>query len=156
MPSVIPALRPHRGSPRTTSGTSSRGTGGPSPRGALARASSVGIPVVLAIAYCLYAAFMAGDNGWSTGLTWLIALVSGAVLGLVCFVVGRWQAGRQSESVATVYAVVFGCAMGYLLSLSDWSILKASLVGFALALSMGVSVFYISHTHRANRPDRSA
>ncbi len=140
MPTIAPALRPHRKAQRTPSPTSSRG---PSPR-----VSSVAIPVTLAVSYCLYTAFVAGDNGWSTGLTWLIALVSAGILGVLCFVVGRWQSGREPESVATVYAVIFGCAMGYLLSLADWSILKASLVGFSLALSMGVCVFYISHTHR--------
>jgi chromate transport protein ChrA len=142
MPTLAPALRPFRRSHRaaSTPTTSSRTPG--------RSAAAVGVPAFLALCYCLYTAFIAGDNGWSTGLTWLIALVSAAVVGVLCYAIGRWQPGRQPETIGTVYAVVFGIAMGYLLSLSNWSILKASLVGFALAASMGVCAFYIVHTHR--------
>lgn len=146
MPTLAPALRPFHRSRRSTSTTP--------PRGAAMSRSALGIPATLALCYCLYAAFIAGNNGWSTGLTWLIALVSAGVLGVLCFAIGRWQsAGRQPESLGTVYGVTFGVAMGYLLSLNDWSILKASLIGFSLALSMGVAVFYIAHTHQRPRVD---
>lgn len=112
--------------------------------------------MTIAVVYCLYTAFIAGDNHWSTGLTWLIALVSAAALGVLCYAVGRWQRGRQPETIGTAYAVVFGCAMGYLLSLNDWSVLKSSLAGAVLAAAMGVSAFYIAHTHnlRADLPGR--
>jgi uncharacterized membrane protein len=138
-------LHHRHGARRTASATpSSRARVLSAPRGL----SSVGIPATIALSYCLYAAFVAGDNGWSTGLTWLIALVSAGVLGVVCFAVGRWQSGRQPESIAVVYGMVFGIAMGYLLSLNDWSILKSCGVGLLLAASMAVSVFYIAHTHQ--------
>lgn len=123
---------------------SSRGSLFTAPRGL----SSVAIPATLAFCYCLYAAFITGDNGWSTGLSWLIALLSAGILALLCFAVGRWQSGRQPETVAAAYGMVFGLAMGYLLSLNDWSILKSCGVGLALAAAMAVSVFYIDHTHQ--------
>lgn len=151
MPTLSTALRPRRGTRHATTGrSSSRGFGFSAPRGL----SSVAVPATIALVYCLYTAFIAGDNGWSTGLTWLIALVSAGVLGLLCFAVGRWQAGKQPESVAVAYGVVFGLAMGYLLSLNGWSILQSCGVGLLLAAVMGVTVFYTGHTHRFNRRAR--
>ncbi len=153
MPTLATALRPHRRGRHAASGTtSSRGFGFSAPRGL----SSVGIPATIAFVYCLYTAFIAGDNGWSTGLTWLIALVSAGVLGLLCFAVGRWQAGKQPESVAIAYGVVFGLAMGYLLSLNNWSILQSCGVGLGLAASMGATVFYTGHTHRKDEEAAAA
>lgn len=145
MSALIPLLRSHRSARHTASPTSS-------PHRGPAHPASWGVPAAIALAYCLYAAFVAGGNGHSTGRTWLIALVSAGILAVVCFAVGRWQTGRQPESVGTVYGVVFGCAMGYLLSLNEWSILKASLVGLALAASMGVCAFYVLHTRGVNAP----
>jgi hypothetical protein len=137
MPTLSSTSHPHRrgrhAAPGSASSLSSLGKFFSAPRGL----SSVAIPAFIALCYCLYAAFIAGDNGWSTGLTWLIALVS-----------GRWQSGRQPETVAAVYGVIFGLAMGYLLSLNGWSILKSCGSGLALAAAMAVSVFYIDHTHQ--------
>ena len=142
---TLSTTRVHHGRRHARSATpSSRGRYFSAPTGM----SSWAIPATLAVSYCLYTAFIADDHGWSTGLTWLIALVAGAVLGIVCYVVGRWQSGRQPETVAVVYGVVFGIAMGYLLSLNEWPILKSCGVGLALAASMAVAVYYTDHTHR--------
>ncbi|MDI5962611.1 hypothetical protein POF50_007765 [Streptomyces sp. SL13] len=116
---------------------------------------AVAVPAALAVVYCLYAAFVAGDNGWSTGLTWLIALVSAAVLFVLCYAVGRWQHGRQSETVAVAYAVLLGVAMGYLLSLnSHRSVMSSTGVALLSALAFGASVYYIAHTNMQNRRAR--
>lgn len=145
MSALIPLFRARRSARRTPSPTSS-------PHPALPHASSWGVPAAIALVYCLYTAFVAGDNNRSTGRTWLIALVSAGILGVVCYAVGRWQTGRQAETVGAAYGVVFGCAMGYLLSLNGWSILRTALIGLALAASMGVCAFYISHTHQISHP----
>ncbi len=147
---TLSASRPHRGARHAAPGTPLSRLGFSPPRGA----TSIGVPATIALAYCLYTAFVAGDNGWSTGLVWLIALVSAGVLGVLCFVVGRWQAGRQPETVAVVYGAVFGPAMGYLLSLNGWSVLQSCGVGLLLAGVMAVSVFYIDHTYRKDRGKR--
>ncbi len=131
-------------------GTSSRGGG------LLARRprvpAGVAVPAALALVYCLYAAFVSGDNGWSTGLSWLIALVSAAVLFLLCAALGRWQHGRQPETVAVAYAVVGGIALGYLLSLNDGtSVLVSAGVSLLCAAALGACVYYVTHTNRQNR-----
>jgi hypothetical protein len=115
------------------------------------RGPAVGVPAFLALGYCLYTAFIAGNNGHSTGTTWLIALVSAFVVGVLCFAVGRWQSARrrEPESMGIAYGAVFGGATGFLLSLNgSWSLLKSSLVGLVLAAALGVCVVYVVHTHR--------
>lgn len=157
MPTHSAALRPHL--PLRRSSRSSR----PSSRHAAPRAfpprvpGAVAVPLTLAFVYCLYAAFVSGDNGWSTGLSWLIALVSAAVLFVLCYAVGRRQHGRQPATVGAAYGAVLGVALGYLVSLNDhWSIMGAVILSALCAAAFGLSVFYIAHVNRRNKEVREA
>lgn len=147
----LPFRRPSRSSRSSSRHTAPRAFRPPPVSGSWA------VPLTLSFVYCLYAAFVAGDNGWSTGLSWLIALVSAAVLFVLCYAVGRWQHGRQPGAVGAAYAAVLGVSLGYLLSLnSNWSVLTSIVVAVLCAASLGLSVFYVVHVNGRNERMREA
>jgi hypothetical protein len=111
------------------------------------RTSAWTIPLMLGVVYGGYAAFIAGNNGASTTRMTLIAVVGCLGLAVVCFVVGALRARLTREPRAAAFGVIFGCAMGYLLSLSGYSLLKASLVGLGLGLAMAAVSFYWFYGH---------
>ncbi|MFE2428146.1 hypothetical protein ACFXJ5_15580 [Streptomyces sp. NPDC059373] len=111
--------------------------------------SSWGTPVALGVVFGGYAAWISNNNGGSTTRTTLIAVVGMVALALVCYLAGRVGPALARELRAALYGAVFGCAMGYLLSLSGYSLLKASLVGLALGASLTAVSFYWFYEHEA-------
>jgi len=112
--------------------------------------SAWAIPLSLGVVFGGYAAFIADDNGASTTRTTLIAVIGCVALTAVCYAVGaaaRTSLAREPRSAA--FGIVFGCAMGYLLSLSGYSVLKASLVGATLGLAMTAVSHYWFYQHEA-------
>lgn len=110
-------------------------------------AKSVGIPLSLGIAYGLYAAFVAETSNASDARTTTVALVGGAAVAVLSFVVGMVQTRVPRELRAAAYGVVFGCAMGYMISLAtDQTWLKSGFLGLFLGLGMGLTVFYVRYT----------
>jgi hypothetical protein len=106
------------------------------------------VPLLLGVAVGLYAVFLEHTQGAPAGRAWLVGLITCAVTAVICYAVGRVQDGLMREVRAATYGAVFGGAMGYLLSLSGWTILKASLVGLVLGMSMVVVSFYLFYTHQ--------
>lgn len=135
MPSHTPALR-HQGTRASARGASGRSM------------ASWAVPASLAVVYMLYTVFLAGNNGYTGGQGWLMGFISAIVVFALCYAIGQLQHRVQPETASALYAVVFGCAMGWLLSLSGQTWLKAGFLGLALAISMGVAIFYVDHSHR--------
>ncbi|WP_269858587.1 hypothetical protein [Streptomyces sp. RPT161] len=106
------------------------------------------VPAVLGFAFGAYALFLEQANGVDAGIAALRGLVAAVVLGAVCFVIGRRQHWMQAESQAAAYGVVFGMAMGYLLNLSGWSLLRSCLLGLVFGLAMAAGTFYFSYMRR--------
>ncbi|WP_127360246.1 hypothetical protein [Actinacidiphila soli] len=111
--------------------------------------SSWGAPIELGVVFGGYAAWISNSNGGSTTRTALIAVVGTVALAIVCYVVGRVGPAVARELRAALHGAVFGCAMGYLLSLSGYSLLRASLVGLALGASVTAASFYWFYEHEA-------
>jgi hypothetical protein len=112
-------------------------------------ASAWAVPLTLGIVFGGYAAFIANNNGSSTTGTTLIAVIGCVALTLVCVAVGALRDSRSREFRAAAFGVVFGAAVGFLLSLSGYSNLKASLVGAALGLAMAAVSFYWFYQHES-------
>ncbi|MFG2193181.1 hypothetical protein [Streptomyces sp. NPDC048639] len=106
----------------------------------------VGVPLVLGICYGLYAAFLTSNNGASNTRIMVESFVGGAVVAVLCFAVAAVQSRLPRELRGAAYGVLFGCAMGYLLSLSDETWLKSVFLGLFLGAAMGVIVFYVRYT----------
>jgi hypothetical protein len=108
--------------------------------------SSWAWPVSLGVVYGVYLLFLTSSNGVSDGWAAIQGLVAAVVLAAICYFVGRWQHGRMAEAEAAVYGVVFGVAMGYLLSASGETWLRSTLVGLALGASLAVATFYFVYS----------
>lgn len=103
------------------------------------------VPVVLGVAYGGYTTFEDAENGRSAGAAGILGAVVTVIVVAVCYFIGRVQAGVQAETRAFMYGIFFGCAMGFLVSVSGDSILKSAGIGLALGLSMGLVTFYIAY-----------
>jgi predicted MFS family arabinose efflux permease len=106
-------------------------------------------PLLLGIAYGLYAAFLTSNHGASSTRIMTVSFVGGGAVAVLSFLLGLVQSRLPRELRAAAYGVLFGAAMGYLLSLSGDTWLKAGFVGLFLGISMGIIVFYIRYTHEA-------
>jgi Flp pilus assembly pilin Flp len=111
--------------------------------------SAWAIPLTLGVVFGGYAAFIADNNGASTTRTTLIAVIGCVALTAVCYAVGAARTSLAREPRSAAFGVVFGCAMGYLLSLSGYSVLKAGLVGATLGLAMTATSYYWFYQHEA-------
>ncbi|MFJ2023521.1 hypothetical protein ACIODW_06850 [Streptomyces sp. NPDC087897] len=109
----------------------------PRPHTALAWA----LPLVLGVIYGFYAAFIRRDGGPSTGGQVLLGLVSGAALAVLCFALGRIQHAVPREVRAVAYGALTASAIGFLVSLTDTSVLRSA----ALGLAVGVGVLCVSY-----------
>jgi hypothetical protein len=109
------------------------------------------LPLLFGVAVGLYAAWLDSDNQPAdSGRTAVVGVVSGAVVAVLCYLLGRGQAALPHELRAAAYGAVCGCALGYLFSLSGWTALKASAGGLIAGLVMTAAsfyVFYVFHTH---------
>lgn len=109
--------------------------------------SAWAVPLTLGVFFGGYAAFVADNNGASTTRTTVIAAIGCVALTAVCCAIGALRGSLAREPRSAAFGAVFGCAMGYLLSLSGYSLLKACLVGATLGLAMTAVSYYWFYQH---------
>ncbi|MER7000378.1 hypothetical protein [Streptomyces sp. NPDC000410] len=107
----------------------------------------VAVPLVIGVVYGFYTSFMAREAGASVGAQLVIGFVSGVVLAGLCFALGRVQRALPRELRAAAYAVLMGCSVGYLYSLSGRSILTVTVLALVLAAVTFCVTFYVFYTH---------
>nr|WSW68196.1 hypothetical protein OG461_19435 [Streptomyces sp. NBC_00995] len=122
-------------------------------RGTHARArhhSTLGwaLPVTLGVILGWYATSIVRGGGVLTGTQLALGLVSGAVLAALCFGLGRVQTRLPAELAAAAYGALFGGSVGFLYSLSDKSVLAASVLGLLTGAAMLLAAFYCFYTRK--------
>ncbi|MFJ3598946.1 hypothetical protein ACIPRU_20880 [Streptomyces sp. NPDC090126] len=105
------------------------------------------LPLVLGVIYGFYAAFIRRDGGPSTGGQVLLGLVSGVALAALCFALGRIQHSLPRELRAVAYGALTACAIGFLVSLTDTSVLRST----GLGLAVGAGVLVVSYYYLYSR-----
>ncbi|MEU7329122.1 hypothetical protein [Streptomyces parvus] len=100
------------------------------------------LPLVLGVIYGFYAAFIRRDGGPSTGGQVLLGLVSGVALAALCFALGRIQRSLPRELRAAAYGALTACAIGFLVSLTDTSVLRSTGLGLAVGAGVLVVAYY--------------
>ncbi|MFJ4480361.1 hypothetical protein [Streptomyces xanthochromogenes] len=111
--------------------------------------AAIAVPVVLGVAYGIWAAGIQ-RNGGNGVITWgqvVLGVVSGVVLIALGIGLLRIQSALPREIRAAAYGTLFGCAMGFLYSLSDHSVLRSSGIGAAFGAGMFLTAFYVFYTH---------
>ncbi|MFC5801061.1 hypothetical protein [Streptomyces formicae] len=105
------------------------------------------VPLTIGALYGLYTSFMTREDGASAGAQFAVGIVSAAVMAGLCYAVGRFQHAMPREVRAAAYAVLMGCAVGYLYSLSGRSVLTVTVLALALAAATFIVTFYYYYTH---------
>ncbi|WP_329615245.1 hypothetical protein OG244_20870 [Streptomyces brevispora] len=121
-------------------------------RGTRARAphhSTLGwaLPVTLGVILGWYATSIVRGGGVLTGGQLALGLISGAVLAVLCFGLGRMQKRLPRELRAAAYGALLGGSIGFLYSLSGKSVLAASVLGLLTGVGMLLAAFYVFYTH---------
>ncbi|MGC4947403.1 hypothetical protein ACLQ2N_14565 [Streptomyces sp. DT224] len=104
------------------------------------------IPAALGLIMGCYATAIVRGGGVLTGTRLALGLVSGAVLAVLCFGLGRIQNRLPRELRAAAYGVLTGGSIGFLYSLSGASILSASVIGLILGLGGLLAAYYYFYT----------
>ncbi|MEU6877458.1 hypothetical protein [Streptomyces sp. NPDC046712] len=106
-----------------------------------------GLPVTLGFAYGFYAAAIQRSGGVITWGQVLLGLVSGVVLAGAVYALRQWGRVLPRELRAAAWAVLAGCAIGFLFSLSRVSVLSATVLGLVVAAATFLTAFYLFYTH---------
>ncbi|MEI7033894.1 hypothetical protein [Streptomyces pratensis] len=107
------------------------------------------LPLALGVIYGFYAAFIRRDGGPSTGGQVLLGLVSGAALAALCFTLGRIQRSLPRELRAVAYGALTACALGFLVSLTDTSVLRSAALGLVVGAGVCCAAFYLFYTRES-------
>ncbi|MBO0916992.1 hypothetical protein [Streptomyces laculatispora] len=121
-----------------------RGTRAPAQRHSIL---SWALPVTLGVILGWYATSIVRGGGVLTGGQLALGLISGAVLAVLCLALGRMQKRLPRELRAAAYGALFGGSIGFLYSLSDKSVLAASVLGLLTGAAMLLAAFYVFYTH---------
>lgn len=107
------------------------------------------LPLVIGVIYGFYAAFIRRDGGPSTGGQVLLGLVAGVAMAALCFTLGRIQRSLPRELRAVAYGALTACAIGFLASLTDTSVLRSSGLGLAVGAGVVGVTFYLFYTRES-------
>ncbi|MFF4181861.1 hypothetical protein ACFYZ9_01610 [Streptomyces sp. NPDC001691] len=105
------------------------------------------VPVVLGVAYGIYAAVIQRGGGALTGGQIVLGVVSGLVLMALGMGLLSIQSALPRELRAAAYGTLFGSGMGFLYSLAGHSVFRSSGIGAIFGGAMFLVSFYVFYTH---------
>ncbi|WP_411103537.1 hypothetical protein [Streptomyces sp. cmx-4-9] len=126
------ASRRHPYRPRSATGRTARD--------ALVRALLAGL------VYGVWAAFIKRQTGPVDAGNVFYGILCGALFAAILFTLGRVGPRLQREVHAAAYGVFAGVAAGYLHSLTNESVLRATTVGLFVGIGIGIGAFYRYYT----------
>ncbi|WP_079428439.1 hypothetical protein [Streptomyces katrae] len=109
-------------------------------RGALAR------PLLAGLVYGVWAAFIKRQMGPVDAGNVFYGILCGVIFAGIMFALARVGPRLKREVHAAAYGVFIGCAVGYLHSLTNQSVLRATVVGLFSGIGVGLVAFYRYYT----------
>ncbi|MFJ4775381.1 hypothetical protein [Streptomyces sp. NPDC088762] len=103
-------------------------------------------PLLMGLVYGVWAAFIKRQMGPVDAGNVFYGILCGAIFAACVFALARVGPRLKREVHATAYGVFAGIAVGYLHSLTDSSVLSASVIGLFVALGVGGVAFYRYYT----------
>ncbi|MFC8274635.1 hypothetical protein ACFUJR_19315 [Streptomyces sp. NPDC057271] len=105
------------------------------------------LPLTLGFAYGFWAAAIVRGGGVIDWGEAVLGIVSGAVLAGAVYALRQWGHVLPREVHAVAWGVLTGCAVGFLFSLSNPSVLSATVLGLIVAAGTVIAAFYWLYTH---------
>ncbi|MBT2407967.1 MULTISPECIES: hypothetical protein [unclassified Streptomyces] len=112
----------------------------------LSRSAFTG-PLLLGLVYGVWAAFIKRQTGPVDAGNVFYGILCGFLFAACLFALARVGPMLAREAHATAYGVFAGIAAGYLHSLTNQSVLRATTVGLAVGVGVGLLAFYRYYTH---------
>lgn len=109
-------------------------------------AAKVALPVVLGLVYGYWAAANRRDSGPITGWNLLLGFLTALVFAVVFAAVREVAPRLGREMHALVWFVFTGCAVGFLISQSDESVLESAGLGVVVGAGVLLTLFYRYYT----------
>ncbi|WP_329382715.1 hypothetical protein OG625_20010 [Streptomyces sp. NBC_01351] len=103
-------------------------------------------PLLLGLVYGVWAAFIQRQTGPVDAGNVFYGILCGVLFAGIMFTLARIGPRLKREVHAAAYGAFAGIAVGYLHSLTNQSILKAVVVGLAVAVGVGAAAFYRYYT----------
>ncbi|GGX17646.1 hypothetical protein [Streptomyces lomondensis] len=110
-------------------------------------AAKVALPVVLGLVYGYWAAANRRDSGPITGWNLLFGFLTALVFAVLFAALWKVAPRLKRELHALVWFVFTGCAVGFLVSQSDESVLESAGLGVVVGAGVLVTLFYRYYTH---------
>lgn len=104
------------------------------------------VPVLLGVIYGFYAAFIRRDGGPSTGGQVALGFAAGVAFAVLCFALARFQYVIPREARAAAYGALTACAIGFLVSLTDTSVLRSTILGLVVGVPVGLAMYYFFYS----------
>ncbi|WKU45304.1 hypothetical protein Q3V23_15190 [Streptomyces sp. VNUA116] len=110
------------------------------------------VPLTGGVALGLFAIFLAGNNGYTTGAAVVIGVVAGLIAMAAGYALLRERNTMIAEVRAAAFGALFGGSMGFLHALSGGTVIRSAGIGVLTGLGMGVASYYVfyGHEHRAD------
>lgn len=104
-------------------------------------------PLLLGLVFGVWAAFLQRQMGPVDAGNVFYGILCGVLFAAIMFGLARIGPRLKREAHATVYGVFAGIAAGYLHSLTNSSVLRATVIGLFVGLGVGAVAFYRYYTH---------
>jgi hypothetical protein len=99
-------------------------------------------PLLMGLVYGVWAAFIQRQMGPVDAGNVFYGILCGALFAAGVFALARIGPRMHRELRATAYGVFLGGAAGYLHSLTDSSVLKATVIGLFVGIGVGLTAYY--------------
>ncbi|MEW2139130.1 hypothetical protein AB0892_21485 [Streptomyces sp. NPDC005409] len=103
-------------------------------------------PLLLGLVYGVWAAFIQRQTGPVDAGNVFYGILCGALFAAIVFGLARIGPRLKREAHAAAYGVFAGIAAGYLHSLTNSSVLRATVIGLFVGLGVGGAAFYRYYT----------
>lgn len=113
------------------------------------------VPLLLGVIYGFYAVFIRRDGGPVTGGQVALGFAAGVGFAALCFALARFEYAVPRGVRAMAYGALTASSIGFLVSLTDTSVLRSTILGLAVGVPVALGTFYFFYAREDWPEDRA-